>query len=169
MQSTECVGRGFWQFFGRGLLVTSASIMVYLVSVVIWADFLHHNPNRTLFNSWQMIAWSPIYGIALSLTIALLPVIIAALGAKLMCQMAGRFPIFAIPLLLLPCVLAGLLQGDFIVPPDAGDPPDIKRAIINMVGISLPMLIAFWLWARRLRKRNLRTEYDIAWDQDDLV
>ncbi len=140
--------RGFWAFFGIGFVANIVFYTAWLVWAVVAADFLQHNPNRTMAQSWQQIATSPLVAVSLTIFGSLLALIIAAMAAKYVCEITGRFPLSLLAVLMVICVLAVLLQMTLLGLDPWNGKAKHGEEILRIAVSQAPMLLAFWIWGR---------------------
>jgi len=140
--------RGFWAFFAIGF----AANVVFYTGLIIWttvsADFLHHNPNRTAAQSWHLIGVAPLFAVGVTLFGSLMPIVIAAMAAKFVCEITGRFPLSLAVILLFVCVLAALLQMTMIGLNSDNNELNHGQEILHIAMSQVPTLLMFWLWGR---------------------
>jgi MFS family permease len=140
--------RGFWAFFAIGFVANLVFYTALLIWAVVSADFLKHNPNRTVAQAWHQIAMSPFLAVSLTLFGSLLALVIAALAAKYVCETTGRFPLSLVAVLLVICSVATFLQMTLLgLHTWSGNPHKVEE-ILRIVVAQVPMLLAFWLWGR---------------------
>jgi hypothetical protein len=140
--------RGFWAFFGIGFAANVVFYTAWLIWAVVAADFLQHNPNRTLAQSWHQIAMSPFVAVSLTIFSSLLALVIAAMAAKYVCEMTGRFPLSLVAALLVICVLAVLLQMTLLGLDTWSGKVNHGQEILRIAVSQAPMLLVFWVWGR---------------------
>ncbi len=140
--------RGFWPFFAIGFVANMLFYTAMLVWAVVSADFLQHDPNRTMAQAWHQIAVSPLLAISVTLFGSLLAMVIAAMAAKYVCETTGRFPLSLVAVLLVICSVATLLQMTLLGLHTWSGNPNRSQEILRIVIAQFPMVLGLWLWGR---------------------
>jgi len=140
--------RGFWAFFAIGFVASLVFYTALLIWTVVSADFLQHSLHQTAAQAWRQIAMAPFLAISVTLFSSLLAIVIAALAAKFVCEMTGRFPLSLVAVLLVICVLAVLLQMTMIGLHGLNGMASHGEEVLRVAVSQVPMLLAFWLWGR---------------------
>ncbi len=140
--------RGFWAFFAIGFAANVVFYTAFLIWTVVSADFLSDHPEQTAARAWHQLAISPFLAISLTIFGSLLALVIAAMAAKYVCELTGRFPLSLVAVLLVICVLAVLIQMTMIGLHSFNGSANMMQEVQRIAVSQLPMLLAFWLWGR---------------------
>ncbi|WP_284946522.1 hypothetical protein [Acidisoma cladoniae] len=168
MRRTERVGIEIWRFLLLGVLTMTIAMTIWDIGTVVNADFLHHNPNRSPRDSWDMVEEAPLVMFVIALAVAALPVAVAATAAGLSRVSLGRVPVSILVTLLPICILLSFLQSAILLG-GAGEPSDHIYATGRLAIFFVPMLVAFWLFGRRPSAPVSSPSDELHWEHDDPV
>jgi len=141
-------------FIVGGFFLYVTEFTVSLICNVIWVDFIHYNPHRTLSDSLTMIACSPIIGLFFTLMSSELTLIIGAIGVIFSHWIWKRLPLYSLLIIIPLCIYATHIQLDAFPEfyNDSPSSPISSSPFDNFVKIcmfQLPVSIGCWWWSHR--------------------
>ncbi len=153
--------RGFAMFASLGFAANVAAMEVNLFRAH-FAYFAPHAPDR----AYMIPLIAPLFVLCGMTT----PTAVGALCAKAACSAFGRLPALSLLLILPACAFVMWLQMIILLPVDWAESTDKFGMLERCLMAQLPMLLVFWIWARKPIQRSpvaAPDDDDVGWHPTD--